>query len=128
MINRREHDRGAAAVEFALLVPILLALVFGIVEFGRAYYVQSTLAGAAREGVRVMALTNDWTQAMTAIEAYDPTLTVTYPDGPAPPCPPGGGGTTKVTVGFDFDFIAGFIPGLPATLPLEGTGTMRCNG
>ena len=33
--------------------------VMGIAEFGRAYYIQTTLSGAAREGVRVMALQND---------------------------------------------------------------------
>ena len=52
-------DRGAAAVEFALVMPVLLSLVVGIAEFGRAYNVQATLSGAAREGVRVMAVKND---------------------------------------------------------------------
>ncbi|MCT1433984.1 pilus assembly protein, partial [Dietzia maris] len=50
------RDRGAAAVEFALVLPILLLLVLGILEFGRAYHVQTILSNAARDGVRVMAL------------------------------------------------------------------------
>jgi Flp pilus assembly protein TadG len=57
------RDRGAAAVEFALVVPILLTLVIGIIEFGRAYNIQTTLSNAARDGVRVMALQNDVTAA-----------------------------------------------------------------
>ena len=48
-------ERGAAAVEFALVLPVLIVLVLGIVEFGRAFQVQSTLAAAAREGVRIVA-------------------------------------------------------------------------
>ena len=51
-----KSDRGAAAVEFALVMPILLALVFGIIDFGRVYFTTSTLSHAAREGVRVVAL------------------------------------------------------------------------
>ena len=50
------HDRGAAAVEFALLLPVLLLLVFGIIDFGRALNAQVTLTQAAREGARMAAL------------------------------------------------------------------------
>src|ERR1039458_5924651 len=50
------RERGAAAVEFALLLPVLLLLVFGIVDFGRALNAQITLTQAAREGVRLAAL------------------------------------------------------------------------
>ena len=52
-------ERGATAVEFALIVPLLIMLVIGIAEFGRAFQVQGTLSAAAREGVRLMALQND---------------------------------------------------------------------
>lgn len=50
------RDRGATAVEVALLMPVLLILVMGIVDFGRALHAQITLTQAAREGVRVAAL------------------------------------------------------------------------
>ncbi|HWH28522.1 MAG TPA: TadE/TadG family type IV pilus assembly protein [Mycobacteriales bacterium] len=53
---RRHSDDGAAAVEFALVMPILFLVVFAIVDFGRAYFATSTLSHAAREGVRVVAL------------------------------------------------------------------------
>jgi Flp pilus assembly protein TadG len=43
---------GVAAVEFALVVPIFLLLVFGIIEFGRALMVQQVLVNASREGAR----------------------------------------------------------------------------
>lgn len=44
--------RGQALVEMALVLPILLLLVFGIVEFGRIYHCHMTLSSAAREGAR----------------------------------------------------------------------------
>ena len=58
----RHDDRGASAVEFALLLPVLLLIVFGIVDFGRAFNAQITLTQAAREGVRTYALTGDASQ------------------------------------------------------------------
>lgn len=44
--------RGAAVVEFAIVVPIFILLVFGMIEFGRMVMVHQLLAGAAREGAR----------------------------------------------------------------------------
>ena len=59
-------ERGAVAVEFAILLPLLVMLVMGIIEFGRAYNTQMSLTYAAREGVRVMAISNNPTSAKTA--------------------------------------------------------------
>jgi hypothetical protein len=49
-------DRGATAVEFALLLPLLLLIVLGIIDFGRMLNAQVTLTQAAREGSRLVAL------------------------------------------------------------------------
>ena len=46
------HDRGAAAVEFALVVPLLLLLVFGILDYGRFFFDSVSLRQGAREGAR----------------------------------------------------------------------------
>ncbi|WP_330476077.1 TadE/TadG family type IV pilus assembly protein [Terrabacter sp. C0L_2] len=45
-------ERGASAVEFAIVFPILFLVIAGIVDFGRAYFYQIQLANAAREGAR----------------------------------------------------------------------------
>ncbi len=55
MQHRLNDERGATAVEFAFIVPLLVLLVLGIAEFGHAFQVQGTLSAAAREGVRMMA-------------------------------------------------------------------------
>ena len=47
---RGEH--GAVAVEFAIILPILLLLVFGIIDFGHAYYMKHVLQNSCREGAR----------------------------------------------------------------------------
>jgi Flp pilus assembly protein TadG len=45
-------ERGASAVEFAIVLPVLFLVIAGIVDFGRAYFYQIQLANAAREGAR----------------------------------------------------------------------------
>ena len=50
------RERGAAAVEFALVAPLLLALVGGIVEFSYTYNLQISVTQAAREAARTMAI------------------------------------------------------------------------
>lgn len=53
---RRLGDRGAAAVEFALILPLLLLFLFGVVQFGFMFSVYNTMVHAAREGARAMAV------------------------------------------------------------------------
>lgn len=67
--GRRRHDRGAAAVEFALVLPILCMLLFGIVSFGFAISDKVALVNAVREGARFGASTvNDpnWAPSVVA--------------------------------------------------------------
>ncbi len=49
-------DEGSSAVEFALVLPVLVLLVFGIIEFGRAFNAYVTVTHAAREGARMAAV------------------------------------------------------------------------
>jgi len=50
-VSRR--DRGASAVEFALIMPLFFILLFGIVDFGWFFFNQHTIQYATREGVRL---------------------------------------------------------------------------
>jgi Flp pilus assembly pilin Flp len=45
-------EEGAAVVEFALVMPILALIVFGIIDFGRAFYTVNNIISAVREGSR----------------------------------------------------------------------------
>lgn len=50
--KRHESRKGQGLVEFALILPLLLLIILGIIEFGRAFYIYSNLFNAAREGTR----------------------------------------------------------------------------
>lgn len=67
------EEGGGAAVEFALVLPILVLLVFGIVEFGGAFNTDLSVTHAAREGARLAAVGN-WDKAV--VEARATPLTV----------------------------------------------------
>ncbi len=59
MKERFGNQRGMAAVEFALLTPVLAILLFGITEFGLAFYKQQIITNAAREAARAGILASD---------------------------------------------------------------------
>ena len=49
---RRKGQKGAAAVEFAIILPVLILLLFGAIEFGLLLYNQQVITNASREGAR----------------------------------------------------------------------------
>jgi Flp pilus assembly protein TadG len=51
-LARRHGERGTTLVELALTLPILVLLVFGSLDLGRAVYIRASLANAARDGAR----------------------------------------------------------------------------
>jgi Flp pilus assembly protein TadG len=75
-------DHGAALVELAVVIPILLLLVFGAVDFGRAYYVGLQVTNAAHAGAEYGSLhptdTAGITNAVKNIYPNLPSPTVTY--------------------------------------------------
>src|SRR5680860_1890223 len=99
-------ERGAAAVEFALILPVLLLLVLGIIEFSRLYNVQISLSNAAREGARTMALHNDPAEARTAAIDAAPSVTnpeLTTGDVDVTPSDCATGSTVTVTIDYEAD-------------------------
>ena len=71
MIKRLRNQRGAALLETAITIPIILLITVGIFEFGRAYQTWQVLTNAAREGTRVaiIAGTSD-AQVTAAVRTY----------------------------------------------------------
>src|SRR5918997_4133311 len=131
MCEGLRKERGATAVEFAMIVPLLIALVIGIAEFCRAFQVQGTLSAAAREGVRLMALQNDPAAARAAVRnasaSLDPAVTDAQIAITPASCPTLDAGTTSVrlTISYPMPYLTGFFG---STVALTGTGVMRCNG
>jgi len=51
-----KNEKGQSLVEFALVLPVLMMILLGIIEFGWLFNAQITLTSAAREGARVYAI------------------------------------------------------------------------
>lgn len=124
---------GAAAVEFALVLPVLLLLVFGIVDFSRAYNAHLALSGGAREGARVLALGTGDAETTTrdaapSLPAADITVTTTACSNPGDPA--------RVEASYEYSYltpISGvlqFLGGsaLASPITITGIGVMRCGG
>ena len=70
-IHRGQKRRGAAALEMAIVLGLLILLVFGIIEMGRAIMVNQVITNAAREGARRAVITGATnTQVERRIDAY----------------------------------------------------------
>ena len=101
----RSDERGAAAVEFAMILPLLILLVFGIVQFSLAYNRQQGLHAAAREGARIASLpqttqseiTSRVNSSLSGIPfSASPTITIT--PNVTKPCDQRSGATVVVQV------------------------------
>ena len=63
----RATETGQSLVEFAMVLPLFLVLLFGLVDFGRAFYSWMVITNGAREGARAGAVQKDWPTMKTAI-------------------------------------------------------------
>jgi len=68
--RRRSDQRGAAAVEFAVILPLLLTMLFGIIEMGFVFNRWITVTHAAREGVRRMSVGDPAATAAAKAKGY----------------------------------------------------------
>ena len=132
MRMRQGREHGAVAVEFALLAPVLIMLLLGIMEFGRAYNVQISLTNAAREGVRVMAISNDPAAARSAVRTALGTLKPALADEKidfAASVPIGAktcsaAAQMSVTVSYTLSTMTG----IAGPFAIRGQGAMLCGG
>lgn len=83
----RRGQRSQALIEFALVSPVLLLLIFGVIDLGRAIFYYDTLDHAAREGARVAARASNTlptnSDVLNAVSAQMQGVPVTEP------CPQG---------------------------------------
>jgi Flp pilus assembly protein TadG len=126
-MRRTRADRGAAAVEFALVLPVLLLLLFGIIDFGRMVHAKVTLTEAAREGARTAALRNSASEARdTARQITDGIGTVSFPT--LTTCANQSTVDAVVEITHQFRFVTpiGFLIGSGSTTTLRSEGLMPC--
>lgn len=117
--HRRRGESGQAVVEFAIVLPVLILLVLGIMEFGRALSALMVLQNAAREGARYGITVYSDPNSDELIEdrvrqeagsldgAADPVqLQVTITPDPAGRAP---GGDLQVSLLYNFEFVVSFL-------------------
>ena len=128
-----QNERGAVAAEFALILPVLLTILFGIIEFGMVMYGREVVTNATREGARAGII-----QKIPAVTAGQITAVATnYLTGTgvsaasvtfAVPASGGGTGTpVTVTATYRYPWLVPYIPvllGLPRPWPIAVSVTM----
>lgn len=131
------NERGAAVVEFALVVPMLLAILFGIIEFSILFYDKAVITNASREAAREGILYRDprptEAELQTVVNNYTQdrliSLSVVAPPDLSFVATPSydSEGLLEVTVAYDFNFafLPGFVSDLLPTIPLDAQTTMR---
>lgn len=137
-------ERGAIAVEFAILLPVFLLLVFGIIDFGHAFYMKQMVSNASREGARYGTRYTTNTGGTHLIpNAFDPTIsswvTSKYssllPTDANLQVTPDGAGYSSGTAGEDLSvavtatkhwwIVGSLVPGLGSTTTLSSTTWMK---
>ncbi len=115
----RTDEKGASAVELALVLPILIMILFGIFQFGLVFNSYLAVTHAAREGARLASV--DKYSESAVIERATPvtptSVTINYPEGKLE------GRPVTVTVNDDFSLEIPFFG--TTNIPLSGSATMR---
>lgn len=124
-IGRRRGDAGQSLVEFALVVPLVLALLFGIIEFGRGFQSWLAITNAAAFGARTGAVGASAADIEVATRGAaasldNPAITVVVTNAQGAP-----GGAINVRVQYAMPMItpifAVFVPGGILTVTADAT-------
>jgi Flp pilus assembly protein TadG len=139
-----DNEKGASAVEFAIILPLLVIMVFGIIEFGLLFYDKAVVTNASREAARAgIVFQPDPRVSTNEIEYvglnYCGSRLVTFGNGPGPivTVPSGAceysGDELAVTVTYQYeflllpDFLVNLFSGsMPGTIDVSAVTRMRC--
>lgn len=128
--RRHPGEKGNSVVEFALTLPILLLVIFGVIHFGRAIMTTNILYTAAREGARAAAIdttSSYWQPRVNAVLAAgrvsNGVSTVTFDPTTR---------SVRVTITSQFSVIGRNMPtlirtgvALPDSIPLSASAVMK---
>ena len=147
-------QKGASAVEFAIILPLLVIFLFGIIEFSIMFYNKAMITNASREGARagiVFRVTDpdnppysgpnpvSVPEIQATVDNYCNNYLITFSETPAPPATDvevngieqpctGAGAELIVTVSYHYDFLLlpGFISTLTGGTDIGAVTSMRC--
>lgn len=136
-LNQKISQNGAAAVEFAIVLPLLAMLVFGIVEFSVLFYNKAMITNASREGARAGIVFADPrltdAQIESVVDTYCGNNLITFGSGGDAPTvtisrsgnEAGDNLTVNVTYDYNFLLLPNFISSLGGGLTLSAVTIMR---
>jgi Flp pilus assembly protein TadG len=127
-----QTSHGSVIVEFALFLPIILVLMFGIIELGAAWNAKQMLVNASREGARMGSLLNDPSNGNTQViqmvtgflqqSGYPGSFSVVSAGADGNP-----GDQVQVTITSDYQFpvLSSFLSPSIANITLTAATIMR---
>ena len=148
-LNQHIGKKGVAAVEFAIVLPLLMLLTFGIIEFSILFYNKAMVTNASREGARAGIVfadpRADDAYIKTRVKAYCSNYLITFGSGSGTPLddadiditpiqstrldetlsPPGTPLTVTVTYHYDFLVLPNFIGSFLGGMDLSAVTVMR---
>ena len=143
-LKRRSSERGAELIEFALVMPLLLLLVLGIVDFGFLFQRFEVVTNAAREGARLAVLggystddvkgrVNDYLEegGVPITRGTNPDIQVLSTSIDLTGGKTVGGKQVQVRYFHNYLFLGGVLSwfgGSFSSVPLTGVSTMRIEG
>jgi Flp pilus assembly pilin Flp len=121
----QRSERGATLVEFALVVPVLLSVLLGTIQYGYHYWALETASATAREAARRLAVGTDWACTMTEVKTrLDKPAVGTVPD-PTRAYQDASGATTSTAVLGGIVTVTVTLPSLDMNLfPVPDNGVI----
>jgi Flp pilus assembly protein TadG len=127
--RRMKKEKGQSLVEFALLLPILLIILIGVIDLGRMYYAYVVITDAAAEGATYAAINpNDVTEIENRARSVcgDIAAGVQSVEVTCPTCPDtASGDIVTVSINYDYIVLTPFMDVLfeEGTVPLQSQAT-----
>lgn len=140
VLKKLREQKGAAAVEFAIILPMLVTLVFGIIEFGFILYDKAMITNASREGARAGIVfvsgetLAEFNQKISdAVDKYCSGHLITFSEDStthdiiAQTTKPGPGDDLTVIVKYQYDYLVlpNFVTDIVGNINLAAETTMR---
>ncbi|MGG2025715.1 TadE/TadG family type IV pilus assembly protein [Gottfriedia sp. S16(2024)] len=120
-----KSEKGQSLVEFALVVPVLILLLFGILDFGRVYYTYLTLDHAGREAARTASIGKDDATIKGVAISDAAGIKLTSDKITISPGTRSSGDNVTVTITYPVDFLTPVIGQIVGTFNIKNTTVMR---
>ncbi|MEH7501322.1 TadE family protein [Neobacillus drentensis] len=121
-----KSEKGQSLVEFALIVPLLIILLFGIIDFGRIFHVYLTIDHAGREAARAASIGKDDTTVInTAVNDASSIGLTAGKVGVSPSGARDSGTNITITINYPINFLTPVIGNIVGPITLTDTTVMR---